>query len=69
MRDLRTLAVAVEVDMVPDIRALSKNQFLSAPTGTGEVAVSIVSTEVKLEDRFRWVLEISDVFSHFEGTG
>ena len=69
MRNLGTLAVAVEVDTMPDIRTLSKDQFLPAPTGTGEESLPFVSTVVKLEDRLRGVLKTSDVLSHFEGTG
>jgi purine-binding chemotaxis protein CheW len=69
MRNLGTLAVAVEVDTVPEIHTLSKDQFLPAPTGTGERAVPFVATVVKLEDRLRGVLETSAVLSHFEGTG
>jgi len=71
MRNLGTLAVAVEVevDTVPDIRTLSKDQFLPAPTGTGEGALPFVSTVVKLEDRLRGVLETAALLSHFEGTG
>jgi purine-binding chemotaxis protein CheW len=60
--------VGVLVDTVPEIRALSKDQFLPAPVGTGEGAFPIVSTVVKLEDRLRGVLEASVVLSHFEGT-
>jgi purine-binding chemotaxis protein CheW len=55
------------VDTVPEIRTLSKDQFLPAPTGTGEGVVPFVSTVVKLEDRLRGVLETSVVLSHFEG--
>ena len=54
---------------MPDIRTLSKDQFLPAPTGTGEESLPFVSTVVKLEDRLRGVLKTSDVLSHFEGTG
>ena len=43
--------VGVLVDTVPEIRTLSKDQFLPAPTGTGEGAFPFVSTVVKLEDR------------------
>ncbi len=57
----------VLVDMVPEIRTLSKDQFLPAPTRTGEGAFPFVSTVVKLEDRLRGVLETSAVLSHFEG--
>jgi len=53
MRNLVALAVAVEVDTVPGIRTLSKDQFLPAPTDTGEGAFPVVSTVVKLEDRLR----------------
>jgi len=61
--------VGVLVDTVPEIRTLSKDQFLPAPTGTGDGANPFVSTVVKLEDRLRGVLETSVVLSHFEGTG
>jgi purine-binding chemotaxis protein CheW len=61
--------VGVLVDSVPEIRTLSKNQFLPAPTGTREGAYPFVSTVVKLEDRLRGVLETAAVLSHFEGTG
>lgn len=60
--------VGVLVDSVPEIRTLSKDQFLPAPAGMGEGAFPIVSTVVKLEDRLRGVLEASVVLSHFEGT-
>ena len=60
--------VGLLVDSVPEIRTLSKDQFLPAPVGTGEGAFPIVSTVVKLEDRLRGVLEASVVLSHFEGT-
>ena len=61
--------VGVLVDTVPKIRTLSTNQFLPAPTGTGEKTFPFVSKVVKLEDRLRGVLETSAVLSHFEGTG
>jgi purine-binding chemotaxis protein CheW len=61
--------VGVLVDTVPEIRTLSKDQFLPAPVGTGDGANPFVSTVVKLEDRLRGVLETSVVLSHFEGTG
>lgn len=61
--------VGVLVDTVPEIRTLAKDQFLPAPTGTGEGAFPFVSTVVKLEDRLRGVLETSVVLSHFEGIG
>jgi purine-binding chemotaxis protein CheW len=61
--------VGVLVDTVPEIRTLSKDQFLPAPTGTGDGGNPFVSTVVKLEDRLRGVLETSVVLSHFEGTG
>ena len=61
--------VGVLVDTVPEIRTLSKDQFLPAPTGTREGAFPFVSTVVKLEDRLRGVLETSAVLSHFEGAG
>jgi purine-binding chemotaxis protein CheW len=60
--------VGVLVDTVPEIRTLSKDQFLPAPVGTEEGTFPIVSTVVKLEDRLRGVLEASVVLSHFEGT-
>ena len=50
-------------------RTFSKDQFLPAPTGTGEGSLPFVSTSVKLKGRLRGVLETSDVLSHFEGTG
>jgi purine-binding chemotaxis protein CheW len=61
--------VGLLVDAVPEIRTLSKDRFLPAPTGTGEGAFPFVSTVVKLEDRLRGVLETSAVLSHFEGAG
>jgi purine-binding chemotaxis protein CheW len=61
--------VGVLVDTVPEIRTLSKDQFLSAPVGTGDGGNPFVSTVVNLEDRLRGVLETSVVLSHFEGTG
>ena len=61
--------VGILVDTVPEIRTLSMNQFLPAPTGTGEGTFPFVSTVVKLENRLRGVLEPSAVLSHFEGTG
>jgi purine-binding chemotaxis protein CheW len=61
--------VGVLVDSVPEIRTISKNQFLPAPTGGGEGTIPFVSTVVKLEDRLRGVLETSAVLSYFEGTG
>ncbi len=61
--------VGVLVDTVPQIRALSKNLFLPAPTGRGEKTFPFVSTVVKLEDRLRGVLETSAVLSHFESAG
>ncbi len=60
--------VGVLVDTVPEIRTLSKDQFLPAPAGMEEGAFPIVSTVVKLEDRLRGVLEASVVLAHFEGT-
>jgi purine-binding chemotaxis protein CheW len=60
--------VGVLVDTVPEIRTLSKDQFLPAPVGTGD-GNPFVSTVVNLEDRLRGVLEASVVLSHFEGTG
>ena len=61
--------VGVLVDTVPEIRTLSKSQFLPAPTGTGEGTFPFVSSVVKLEDRLRGVLETSALLSHFEGAG
>ena len=61
--------VGVLVDTVPKIRTLSKNQFLPAPTGTGEKTFPFVSKVVKLENRLRGVLETSAVLSHFESIG
>ena len=63
------LQVGVLVDTVPEIRTLSKDQFMPAPTGTGEVEFPFVSTVVKLEGRLRGVLETAAVLSHFEGAG
>ncbi len=60
--------VGVLVDTVPEIRTLSKDQFLPAPTGTGDGGNPFVSTVVKLEDRLQGVLETSVVLSHFEST-
>jgi chemotaxis signal transduction protein len=64
MRNLGTLAVAV-----PEIRTLSKDQFLPAPTSTGEGVFALCVAVVKLEDRLRGVLETAALLSHFEGTG
>jgi purine-binding chemotaxis protein CheW len=61
--------VGVLVDTVPEIRTLSKSQFLPAPMGTGEGTFPFVSSVVKLEDRLRGVLETSALLSHFEGAG
>lgn len=61
--------VGVLVDTVPEIRTLSKDQFLPAPVGTGDGGNPFVSTVVNLEDRLRGVLETSVVLSHFEGKG
>lgn len=61
--------VGLLVDTVPEIRTISKSQFLPAPTGTGEGTFPFVSTVVKLEDRLRGVLETSAMLSHFEGAG
>ncbi|MDZ4732239.1 MAG: chemotaxis protein CheW [Nitrospirota bacterium] len=61
--------VGVLVDTVPEIRTLSRDQFLPAPTGTGEKAYPFVSTVVKLEDRLRGVLETSVMLSYLEETG
>ena len=61
--------VGVLVDTVPEIRTLSKDQFLPAPTGTADGGNPFVSRVVKLEDRLRGVLETSVLLSHFEGTG
>ena len=60
--------VGVLVDMVPEIRTLSKDQFLPAPAGTREGTFPFVSTGVKLEDRLRGVLETSVMHSYLEGT-
>lgn len=59
--------VGVLVDTVPEIRTIARDQFLPAPSGTGEGAFPFVSTVVKLEDRLRGVLETAVVLSHFEG--
>jgi purine-binding chemotaxis protein CheW len=61
--------VGVLVDTVPEIRTLSKDQFLPAPIGAADGGNPFVSTVVNLEDRLRGVLETSVVLSHFEGTG
>jgi len=61
--------VGVLMDTVPEIRSLSKSQFLPAPTGKGEGVFPFVSTVVKLDDRLRGVLETSALLSHFEGAG
>jgi purine-binding chemotaxis protein CheW len=61
--------VGVLVDTVPEIRTLSKDQFLPAPVGVADGGNPFVSTVVNLEDRLRGVLETSVVLSHFEGTG
>src|SRR5215813_3012916 len=53
--------VGVLVDTVPEIRTLSKDQFLPAPVGTADGGNPFVSTVVKLEDRLRGVLETSVV--------
>jgi len=58
--------VGVLVDEVPEIRNITKDQFLPARAGTGEGAFPFVSTVVKLEGRLRGVLETSVVLSHFE---
>jgi purine-binding chemotaxis protein CheW len=60
--------VGVLVDTVPEIRTLSKDQFLPAPLGTRDGAFPFVSTVVKLEDHLRGVLETSAVLSYFERT-
>lgn len=60
--------VGVLVDKVPEIRTLTKDQFLPAPVGTGEGAVPFVSSVVKMEDRLRGVLETSMMLSYFQGT-
>jgi purine-binding chemotaxis protein CheW len=59
--------VGILVDIVPEIRILSKDQFFPAPTGTGEGTVPFISTVVKLEDRLRGVLETSALLSYLEG--
>ncbi|MDZ4855559.1 MAG: chemotaxis protein CheW [Nitrospirota bacterium] len=61
--------VGILVDTVPEIRSLSMNQFLPAPSGTGKGTFPFVSTVVKLENQLRGVLEPSALLSHFEGTG
>jgi purine-binding chemotaxis protein CheW len=61
--------VGMLVDTVPEIRTISKDQFMPAPSGTGDGANPFVSEVVKLEDRLRGVLEASVVLSHFESTG
>ena len=61
--------VGVLVDTVPEIRTLTKDQFLPAPIGAGDGGNPFVSTVVKLEDRLRGVLETSVVLSHFESAG
>lgn len=58
--------VGVLVDSVPEIRTLSKDQFMPAPTDTGGGTNPFVSAVVKLENRLRGVLETSAVLSHFE---
>ncbi len=60
--------VGLLVDTVPEIRTLSMDQFLPAPTGMGDKAFPFVSTVVKLEDRLRGVLETSVMLSYLEGT-
>lgn len=60
--------VGVLVDTVPEIRTLSKEQFLPAPAVTQEGALPFVSAVVKLEDRLRGVLEASVMLSYLEGT-
>ncbi len=58
--------VGVLVDEVPEIRNITKDQFLPARADTGQGAFPFVSTVVKLEGRLRGVLETSVVLSHFE---
>jgi len=60
--------VGVLVDTVPEIRTLSRDQFMPPPSGTGEGSNPFVSAVIKLEDRLRGVLETSVVLSHFEST-
>jgi purine-binding chemotaxis protein CheW len=60
--------VGVLVDAVPEIRTLSKDQFLPAQAGTGEGVFPFVSTVVNLEDRLRGVLDTSVMRSYLEGT-
>ena len=67
MRNLGTLAVAV-----PEIRTLSKDQFLPAPTSTGgrgEGAFPLCVDGGQTRGSLRGVLETAAVLSHFEGTG
>lgn len=59
--------VGVLVDTVPEIRTLTKDQFLPAPSGARDGGTPFVSSVVKLEDRLRGVLETSVVLSHFDG--
>jgi purine-binding chemotaxis protein CheW len=61
--------VGVLVDSVPEIRTLSKDQFMPTPKDTGGGANPFVSAVVKLENRLRGVLETSAVLSHFESAG
>lgn len=58
--------VGVLVDTVPEIRTLTKDQFMPAPAGTVDGSNPFVTAVVKLEDRLRGVLETSAVLSHFE---
>ncbi|HEU4686545.1 MAG TPA: chemotaxis protein CheW [Nitrospira sp.] len=64
-----TWQVGVLVDTVPEIRTLTKDQFMPAPAGTSDASNPFVTAVVKLEDRIRGVLETSMVLSHFERTG
>lgn len=61
-----TWQVGVLVDSVPEIRTLTKDQFMPAPAGTVDGSNPFVTAVVKLEDRLRGVLETSVVLSHFE---
>lgn len=60
--------IGILVDAVPKIHTLSKDQFLPAPTGTGEGVGPFVSSVVKMDDRLRGVLETSMMLSYLQGT-
>lgn len=64
MRNLGTLAVAV-----PEIPTLSMDQFLPAPTSTGEGVFPLCVDGGQTRGSLRGVLETAAVLSHFEGTG